>query len=67
MPTKRIVDTMDDLEYVGRTSSQKMTSNEQDNKAAQTQYRQDTMANALRRVTSKKPDTVELTRERFSD
>lgn len=54
---------MHDIEYAGRASSKKMTSIEQDNKAAQTQYRQDMVANALRRVTSKKPDTVELTRE----
>ncbi len=58
---------MDDLEFIGKVSPQKLTSNEQDNKAAQAQYRQDMIANALRRVTSKKPDTVELTRERFSE
>jgi hypothetical protein len=58
---------MDDVEYVGRASSQKMTSIEQDNKAAQTQYRQDMMATALRRTASKKPPTVELTRERFQE
>jgi hypothetical protein len=58
---------MDELEFIGKASAQRLTSNEQDNKAAQAQYRQDMMANALRRVTSKKPDTVELTRERFSD
>ncbi len=58
---------MDDLEYAGRVSAQKLTSIEDDNKSAQTQYRQDMIANALRRVTSKKPDTVELTRERFSE
>ncbi len=58
---------MDDIEYVGRASSQKMTSIEQDNKTAQTQYRQDMMANTLRRANSRKPDTVELTRERFPE
>ena len=58
---------MDDVEYFGRASSQKMTSNQQDNHASQAQYRQDMMANALRQVTSKKPDTVELTRERFPE
>jgi hypothetical protein len=58
---------MDDVEYVGRASSQKMTTNEQDNKAAQTQYRQDMIANALRRTTSKKPLTEELICERFPE
>jgi hypothetical protein len=58
---------MDDIEYVGRASSQRMTSNEQDNKAAQTQYRQDMMANALRRTASNLPQAVELTRERFPE
>jgi hypothetical protein len=58
---------MDELEFVGKISSLKLTSNEQDNKSAQAQYRQDMMANALRRVTAKKPDTVELTRERFPE
>jgi hypothetical protein len=58
---------MDDIEYVGRASSQKMTSIEQDNKAAQTQYRQDTMTAALRRTTPKKPQIEELTRERFPE
>lgn len=58
---------MDDLEYAGRASAQKLTSNEQDNKAAQAQYRQDMMANALRRATSRKPQTEELTRERFPE
>jgi hypothetical protein len=58
---------MDDIEYVGRASSQKMTSIEQDNKAAQTQYRQDMMANALKRTTNKEPQAVELTRERFPE
>jgi len=58
---------MDDIEYVGRASSQRMTSNEQDNKAAQTQYRQDMMTNALRRTASKEPQMVELTRERFPE
>ena len=58
---------MDDIEYAGRVSTQKMTSNEEDNKAAQARYRQDMMANALRRAISRKPDTVELTRERFPE
>ena len=58
---------MDDLEYVGRTSSQKMTSNEQDNKAAKTKYRQDMMSAALRRIANKEPQAVELTRERFPE
>ena len=58
---------MDDIEYVGRASTLKLTSNEEDNRAAQTQYRQDVMANALRRVTSKKPKVEELTRERFHE
>jgi hypothetical protein len=58
---------MDDIEYFGRASSQKMTSNEQDNKAAKTQYRQDMMANALRRTASKEPQPLELTRERFPE
>ncbi len=58
---------MNDVEYVGRASSQKMTSIEQENKAAQTQYRQDMMANALRRTAPKKPQTLELTRERFPE
>lgn len=58
---------MNELEFVGKISSLKLTSNEQDNRAAQAQYRQDMMTNALRRVTSKKPETVELTRERFPE
>jgi len=58
---------MDDIEYVGSASSQRMTSNEQDNKAAQTQYRQDMIANALKRTTYKEPQIVELTRERFPE
>jgi hypothetical protein len=58
---------MDDIEYVGRASSQKMTSIEQDNKAAKTQYRQDMIANALRRIANKEPQVVELTRERFPE
>ena len=58
---------MDELEFSGKVSAQKLTSIEDDNKSAQAQYRQDMMANALRRVTSKKPDAVELTRERFSE
>jgi hypothetical protein len=58
---------MDELEFIGKVSAQKLTSNEEDNRAAQTQYRQDMMANALRRVTSKKPKVEELTRERFHE
>ncbi len=58
---------MDELEFVGKISSLKLTSNEQDNKAAQTQYRQDMMANALRRIATKEPQAVELTRERFPE
>jgi hypothetical protein len=58
---------MDEIEFVGKISSLKLTSNEQDNKAAQAKYRQDMMANALRRTTSKEPQTVELTRERFPE
>jgi hypothetical protein len=58
---------MDDIEYVGRVSSQKMTSIEQDNKAAQTKYRQDMMSAALRRIATKEPQAVELTRERFPE
>jgi hypothetical protein len=58
---------MDDIEYAGRASSQKMTSNEQDNKAAKTQYRQDTMATALRRTANKESQPVELTRERLPE
>jgi hypothetical protein len=58
---------MDDIEYAGRASTQKMTSNEEDSRTAQAHYRQDTLANALRRATSKKPDTVEQTRERFPE
>jgi len=58
---------MDDVEYAGRASTQRMTSIEQDNKAAQTQYRQDLITNALRRTTSKEPQSVKLTRERFPE
>lgn len=58
---------MDELEFVGKISSLKLTFNEQDNKAAQTQYRQDMMANALRCTANKEPKTVELTRERFPE
>ena len=58
---------MDDIEYAGRASFQKLTSNEEDNKSAQAKYRQDMMATALRRATSKKYETVELTRERFPE
>lgn len=58
---------MDDIEYVGRASTLKLTSNEQDNKAAQAQYRQDMMVNALRRTAPKKPQIEELTRKRFPE
>ena len=58
---------MNELEFIGRVSAQKLTSNEQDNKAAQAQYRQDMMANALRRTAPKKPKTEALTRERFPE
>ncbi len=58
---------MDDIEYAGRASSQKMTSIEQDNKAAQTQYRKDMMTNTLRRATLNKPQAEELTRERLPE
>lgn len=58
---------MDELEFIGRVSTQKLTSNEEDNRAAQTKFRQDVMANALRRITSKKPKVEELTRERFHE
>lgn len=58
---------MEDIEYAGRASSQKMTSIEQDNKAAQAQYRQDMMAKALRRTTPKKTQIEELTRERLPE
>jgi hypothetical protein len=58
---------MDDIEYVGRASSQKMTSIEQDNKAAQAQYSQDMMSAALKRIATKEPQAVELTRERFPE
>jgi hypothetical protein len=58
---------MDELEFLGKLNPQKLTSNEQDNRAAQAQYRQDIMANALRRVTSKKSKAEELTRERFPE
>lgn len=56
---------MDDIEYVGKASFQKQTSVEEDNNAAKAQYRQDMIANALRRAASKTPQTKELTRERF--
>jgi hypothetical protein len=58
---------MDELEFVGKISSLKLTSNEQDNKVAQAKYRQDMTANALRRTANKEPQPVELTRERFSE
>ena len=58
---------MDDIEYAGRASTLKLTTNEEDNKSAQAQYRQDMIANALRRATSKKPQIEELTRERFPE
>ena len=58
---------MDDIEYAGRASTQKMTSNEEDNRATQARYRQDILANLLKRAASRKPDTLELTRERFPE
>lgn len=51
---------MDELEFNGKVSAQKLSSVEEDNRAAQTQYRQDVMANALRRITTKKPKVEEL-------
>lgn len=64
---KAKIEFMDEIEFAGKISSLKLTSNEQDNKAAQTQYRQDMMANALRRTVSKVPQAVELTHERFPE
>jgi len=58
---------MDELEFIGKVSTQKLTSTEQDNRAAQAQYRQAMMANELRRATSTKTDNEELTRERFPE
>lgn len=58
---------MDDIEYVGRVSTQKQTSVEEDNNAAKAHYRLDMLSNALRRTTPKKPQTEELTRERFPE
>jgi hypothetical protein len=58
---------MDELEFAGKISTFKLTSNEQDNKAAQAEYRQDMMANALKRTTNKEPQMVELTRERLPE
>ena len=58
---------MDDVEYVTRASTQKVTTNEEDNKSAQAKYRQDMMANALRRTANKEPQKVELARERFPE
>ena len=58
---------MDELEFNGKVSAQKLSSVEEDNKAAKAQYRQDMIANALRRATSKKPKVEELTRERFHE
>jgi len=64
---KAKIELMDDIEYVGKASSQRMTSIKQDNQAAQTQYRQDVMAAVLRRTAPKKLQTEELTRERFPE
>ena len=64
---KARIEIMDDIEYAGRASTQKLTSNQQDNHAIKTQYRQDMMANALRRTANKEPQPVELTRERFPE
>lgn len=58
---------MDNIEFFGQVSAQKVTSNEQDNKAAKTQYRQDMMANALRRTNNKESRLITLTRERFPE
>lgn len=58
---------MDELEFIGRVSAKKLTSNEADNKSAQAKYRQDMMANTLRKSVSKKPALKELTRERFAE
>lgn len=58
---------MDELEFNGKVSAKKLTTVEEDNKDAQAQYRQDMMANALRRTVPKKPQTEELTRERFPE
>ncbi len=58
---------MDDIEYAGRASTLKLTTNEEDNKSAQAKYRQDMMANALRRTVPKKPQMEELIRERFPE
>jgi hypothetical protein len=58
---------MDELEFIGKVSAQKLTSNEEDNRAAQARYRQDILTKVVRRVTSKKPVTAELTRERFPE
>ena len=58
---------MDELEFFCKVSAKKLTTVEEDNKAAQAQYRQDMMNIALRRATSKKPQTEELTRERFPE
>ena len=64
---KAKIESMNDVEYIGRASTQRMTSIEQDNKAAQARYRQDILTKVVRRVTSKKPVTAELTRERFPE
>lgn len=58
---------MDELEFIGKVSPQKMTSIEQDNKATQAKYRQDVMANLSRRTSSVKPKAEELTHERFPE
>ena len=58
---------MDDIEYAGSASTQKLTSNEEDNRAAQARYSQDILANVAKRTASKKPDTLGLTRERFPE
>ncbi len=64
---KAKIEFMDELEFTGKISSLKLTSNQQDNKVAQTQYRQDKMANALRSITFKRLQAEELTRERFPE
>ena len=58
---------MDDVEYVARASTQKVSTNEEDNKSAQAKYRQDMMSAALRRIANKEPQAVELTCERFPE
>jgi hypothetical protein len=58
---------MDDVEYVGRVSTQRMTSIEQDNKAAHAQYLNDKNENLKRHILKSKPETAELIRERLPE